>query len=47
MLDGDAFVMESQQKAMRSRGYRGSILARQEKRVAQYHAEIDRYMKGE
>jgi Ring hydroxylating alpha subunit (catalytic domain) len=44
VLDGDAFVMAAQQRAMRSRGYRGSVLAGQEKRVAQYHERIDQLM---
>lgn len=46
ILDGDAWVMAGQQQAMRSRGYRGAILANQERRVAQYHAMIDRYIAG-
>lgn len=44
VLDGDAVVMAGQQRAMRSRGYRGSLLAGQERRVAQYHALIDSYI---
>jgi len=44
VLDGDAYVMAAQQKAMRSRGYRGALLAGQERRVAQYHDLIDRYI---
>lgn len=46
VLDGDAWVMAGQQQGMRSRGYRGAILANQERRVAQYHAMIDRYIAG-
>ncbi|NWK98337.1 hypothetical protein DM806_22240 [Sphingobium lactosutens] len=46
VLDGDAWVMAGQQQAMRSRGYRGAILANQERRVAQYHAMIDKYIAG-
>jgi len=46
VLDGDAWVMVGQQKAMHSRGYRGAILANQERRVAQYHDMIDRYIAG-
>ncbi|GGC18862.1 (2Fe-2S)-binding protein [Novosphingobium marinum] len=46
VLDGDAWVMAGQQEGMRSRGYRGAILARQERRVAQYHDMIDRYIDG-
>jgi phenylpropionate dioxygenase-like ring-hydroxylating dioxygenase large terminal subunit len=46
VLDGDAWVMVGQQQGMRSRGYRGSILANQERRVAQYHEMIDRYIAG-
>lgn len=46
VLDGDAWVMAGQQEAMRSRGYRGAILANQERRIAQYHAMIDRYIAG-
>lgn len=46
VLDGDAWVMVGQQQAMHSRGYRGAILANQERRIAQYHAMIDRYIAG-
>jgi phenylpropionate dioxygenase-like ring-hydroxylating dioxygenase large terminal subunit len=46
VLDGDAWVMAGQQEGMRSRGYMGAILANQERRVAQYHDMIDRYIAG-
>lgn len=46
VLDGDAWVMVGQQQAMRSRGYKGAILANQERRIAQYHAMIDHYIAG-
>lgn len=46
VLDGDAWVMAGQQLAMNSRGYRGAILANQERRIAQYHGMIDRYIDG-
>jgi phenylpropionate dioxygenase-like ring-hydroxylating dioxygenase large terminal subunit len=46
VLDGDAWVMAGQQLGMRSRGYRGALLAGQERRVAQYHEMIDRYIDG-
>ncbi|WP_327753815.1 aromatic ring-hydroxylating dioxygenase subunit alpha (plasmid) [Sphingobium sp. SJ10-10] len=46
VLDGDAWVMVGQQQAMHSRGYRGAILAHQERRIAQYHGMIDRYIAG-
>lgn len=46
VLDGDAWVMAGQQLAMHSRGYRGAILANQERRIAQYHDMIDRYIAG-
>lgn len=46
VLDGDAWVMAGQQEGMRSRGYRGAILAEQERRVVQYHDMIDRYIAG-
>ncbi|WP_313806898.1 aromatic ring-hydroxylating dioxygenase subunit alpha [Sphingobium sp.] len=46
VLDGDAWVMAGQQQAMHSRGYRGAILAHQERRITQYHAMIDRYIAG-
>ena len=46
VLDGDAWVMAGQQLAMNSRGYRGALLAGQERRIAQYHAMIDRYIAG-
>jgi phenylpropionate dioxygenase-like ring-hydroxylating dioxygenase large terminal subunit len=41
VLDGDAGIMEAQQRGVRSRGYKGSELSGQEKRVAQYHDHID------
>lgn len=46
VLDGDAWVMAGQQEGMRSRGYSGAILARQERRIKQYHDMIDRYIAG-
>ena len=46
VLDGDAWVMAGQQLGLRSRGYRGALLAGQERRVAQYHDMIDRYIEG-
>jgi phenylpropionate dioxygenase-like ring-hydroxylating dioxygenase large terminal subunit len=46
VLDGDVDVMAGQQKAMHSAGYRGSLHAGQEKRVAQYHNMIDAYIAG-
>lgn len=46
VLDGDAWVMVGQQLAMNSAGYRGALLARQERRIAQYHDMIDRYIAG-
>lgn len=46
VLDGDAWVMVGQQLGMRSRGYRGALLAGQERRVGQYHDMIDRYIAG-
>jgi phenylpropionate dioxygenase-like ring-hydroxylating dioxygenase large terminal subunit len=41
VLDGDAGIMEAQQKAFHSKGYRGAELAGQERRIAQYHNYID------
>ena len=41
ILDGDADIMEAQQRGMHSRGYPGAELAGQEKRIAQYHQRID------
>lgn len=41
VLDGDAGIMEAQQRGMHSRGYKGAELAGQEKRVGQYHRRID------
>jgi phenylpropionate dioxygenase-like ring-hydroxylating dioxygenase large terminal subunit len=46
ILDGDAVVMADQQRALHSRGYKGSRLANQERRIQQYHDMIDRYMDG-
>ena len=46
VLDGDAALLAEQQRAMHSRGYRGALLAGQERRVAQYHDLIDRYIEG-
>ena len=41
VLDGDAGIMEAQQRGMHSRGYKGAELSGQEKRVGQYHRRID------
>jgi phenylpropionate dioxygenase-like ring-hydroxylating dioxygenase large terminal subunit len=41
-LDGDAGIMEAQQRGMHSRGYHGAELSGQEKRIAHYHDQIDR-----
>lgn len=46
LLDGDVGTMDTQQKGLRSRGYRGGVLADQEYRLAFYHHMIDRYMDG-
>jgi phenylpropionate dioxygenase-like ring-hydroxylating dioxygenase large terminal subunit len=46
ILDGDAWVLVAQQQAVNSRGYRGALLANQERRIAQYHDMIDRYIAG-
>lgn len=46
ILSDDAWVLAAQQEGFRSRGYRGAILARQESRIAQYHAMIDHLMAG-
>lgn len=46
LLDGDVGTMATQQKGLRSRGYRGGVLADQEYRLAFYHHMIDRYMAG-
>ena len=40
-LDGDAGIMEAQQRGMHSRGWNGAELAGQEKRIAHYHDRID------
>jgi phenylpropionate dioxygenase-like ring-hydroxylating dioxygenase large terminal subunit len=42
ILDGDAGIMEAQQRGVRSRGYRGAELSGQERRVVQYHDYIDK-----
>ena len=47
VLDGDAYLLAGQQQAMHSRGYRGALLAGQERRIAQYHDLIDRYIDGD
>jgi phenylpropionate dioxygenase-like ring-hydroxylating dioxygenase large terminal subunit len=46
VLDGDAMLLAGQQKSLHSAGYRGAILAGQERRIAQYHDMIDRYIAG-
>ncbi len=46
LLDGDVGTMATQQQGLRSRGYRGGVLADQEYRLAFYHHMIDRYMAG-
>ncbi|MGE0666226.1 MAG: SRPBCC family protein [Sphingomonadales bacterium] len=46
LLDSDVATMATQQKGMRSRGYRGAELADQEFRIAYYHHNIDRYIAG-
>jgi phenylpropionate dioxygenase-like ring-hydroxylating dioxygenase large terminal subunit len=46
VLDGDSAIMQAQQRGMHSRGYFGSELSNQEKRVAQYHDQIDRLIAG-
>lgn len=46
VLDGDAWVLAGQQRAINSRGYVGAVLANQERRIAQYHNMIDRYIAG-
>ncbi|MBI1180227.1 MAG: Rieske 2Fe-2S domain-containing protein [Alphaproteobacteria bacterium] len=46
LLDGDVGTMATQQKGLRSRGYRGGELADQEYRLAFYHHMIDRCMAG-
>ena len=40
-LDGDAGIMEAQQRGMHSRGWNGAELAGQEKRISHYHDRID------
>ena len=45
-IDEDAGVFLAQQKGLRSRGFRGATLARQERRVAWYHQVIDGYLDG-
>jgi phenylpropionate dioxygenase-like ring-hydroxylating dioxygenase large terminal subunit len=42
VLDGDAGIMQAQQRGMHSRGYHGADLSNQEKRITQYHDHIDR-----
>jgi phenylpropionate dioxygenase-like ring-hydroxylating dioxygenase large terminal subunit len=46
ILDGDVYLIADQQRAVHSRGYRGALLAGQERRIAQYHDMIDRYIQG-
>ena len=41
ILDGDAGIMEAQQRGMHSRGYHGAELSGQEKRIPHYHDLID------
>jgi len=40
-IDQDMSIFPAQQLGMRSRGYKGSYLARQESRVARLHELID------
>lgn len=43
-IDQDVAIWSSQQKGLRSRGYRGEYLATQERRVRFFHDNIDRYL---
>jgi hypothetical protein len=43
-LDEDASVFQSQQQGLRSRGYRGVYLSRQERRIQYYHQVLDEYI---
>ena len=46
-IDEDASVFQSQQQGLRSRGYRGVYLSRQERRIQYYHQVLDEYIAGQ
>ncbi|MDX2381322.1 MAG: aromatic ring-hydroxylating dioxygenase subunit alpha [Acidimicrobiia bacterium] len=43
-IDQDVAIWSTQQQGLRSRGYRGEYLPRQERRIAYFHDNIDRYL---
>jgi hypothetical protein len=48
VIDDDVRVWSTQQTGLMSKGYTGSYMADQEKRVQFFHEEVDRYIaKGE
>ena len=47
MVPDVADVFVSQQRGLRSRGYRGVYLSHQERRVQFYHQVLDEYLAGE
>jgi len=46
-IDQDIAVWSTLQKSLHSRGYMGDYLAWQERRVAYFHDNLDRYLSGE
>ncbi|ARR57706.1 hypothetical protein HY78_29860 (plasmid) [Rhizorhabdus wittichii DC-6] len=44
LFDQDAELLPSQQRGVRSRGFKGPLFGEQELRCRHYHAELDRYM---
>jgi phenylpropionate dioxygenase-like ring-hydroxylating dioxygenase large terminal subunit len=47
VLEQDGVMVPFVQAGQRSRGFKGARLSEQEQRLRHYHAEIDRYLRGE
>ena len=45
-IEDDVAVFITQQRGVRSRGFKGAYLSGQEKRIARYHERIDDYIHG-
>ncbi len=46
-IDQDVAIWSSQQKGLRSRGYRGDYMPDQERRIRYHHENLDRYLFGD
>ena len=46
LIDQDMGVTSGQQLGLRSRGFKGVYLAKQEHRIRRYHEVIDEYIDG-